>query len=232
MIELRNKTYKATIDPQGAWLVNFSDTSGAILFPRTELTYPDGAVKMRGGSHVCLPNFGPDVEFGLDQHGFGRTLAWKIESQLDHTVILLLRGGAEMYSDLVSRLTYSLTSRGLQMNLALQNKGSQSLPIAPGFHPYFSIRSEDTSVIIDGQELAFNDLSDMKLIQSDGRELWLDGRRLRLSSSMLWWAHWTDRAGDYLCIEPTFDGNAFTDSSYHLLQPGDEYETTLRIDIL
>ena len=118
------------------------------------------------------------------------------------------------------------------MNLALQNKSSKSLPIAPGFHPYFSIRSEDTSVIIDGQELAFNDLSDMKLIQSDGRELWLDGRRLRLSSSMLWWAHWTDRAGDCLCIEPTFGGNAFTDSSYHLLQPRDEYETTLRIDIL
>lgn len=232
MIELQNERFSASIDPEGGWLVSFSDNEGDILFPRSQITYPDGTVKTRGGSHVCLPNFGPDAEFGMDQHGFGRISEWKIESQSESSVTLLLQGGTEQYKDLSSRLTYELKSTGLQMNLDLYNNGSQSLPVAPGFHPYFQTRAEDTFIVVDGSELAFSDLSEMKLVESEGRELWLAGRRLKLTSSMKHWAHWTDRVDEYICVEPTVRGNAFLDGSYDLLAPYTRYQTDLCVDIL
>lgn len=232
MIIIKTTDYQAEIDPLGAWLVSFRDyDSRDILFPRQTISYTDGSIKQRGGSHVCLPNFGPDSEFGLAQHGFGRTLLWEVESAATDQVTLQLRGGSQQYSGLLSRLTYELTATGLVMRLQLRNEGKQPLAVAPGFHPYFQTDKDDTAVKVDDKEFLFVDLAEMQLASADKRAFRLCGKEIVLMSTLKQWAHWTDRFGDYVCIEPTMAGNAFLDATYKLLQPGHTKRCTFRIDI-
>ena len=51
-----------------------------------------------------------------------------------------------------------------------------------------------------------------RFIDGNVQYLTTAGRNLTLRSDQLTcWAIWTDRLGNYICVEPTFCGNAFVD---------------------
>jgi glucose-6-phosphate 1-epimerase len=137
-IELFNGSAKAIIDPRGAWLTNLSDDYGDILYPKRTLVAGDGTKKARGGSHVCLPNFGPGGDSGQPQHGFGRVMDWEVTDTTAASAMLTLAHGNNDYANLSALLTYHLESQSIIMTLEVTNDGAADMRLAPAFHPHFS----------------------------------------------------------------------------------------------
>lgn len=214
---------KAIIDPKGAWLTNLSDTDGDVLFPRRTLG-DNGAKKLRGGSHVCMPNFGPGGSSGLDQHGFGRMLPWNIIDRTESSLLLSLDSGEGDYVDMAALMTYQLADRALLVTLELTNNSDDELRVAPGFHPYL-LASVEGSVIVDDTTYKTDELGEVVFIEGNEHELVTSAGTFHMRSDELTqWALWTDRLGQYVCLEPTLAGFSFRDSAApsakEILPPG------------
>ncbi len=233
MVTLKNEKFSAVVDPIGGWLTHFSDDNGAILYPKTMLKDESGDEKIRGGNHVCLPNFGPGGESDLAQHGFGRTATWEVLEAEQSQVRLTLEGGAAGYEGLISELHYTLRQDGISMRLIVMNVGNEPLAIAPAFHPYFALPEGEDTVLVNDETLTLSDLHEMKLVDGESRHLLAGHRNIHLESRNLpTWAHWTDELGKYVCVEPTMAGYAFENNTQRLLQAGELAEFDLNIAIL
>lgn len=230
-IELWNGTTKALVDAQGGWLTNLADESGAILYPRRTLQEVDGTTRVRGGLHVCVPNFGPGGESGLERHGFARNATWEVIDRDIPCVRLMLRGGAPGYEGLVSILNYTLGEASLMVTLELKNEGDTPLRVAPGFHPYFALQDGERAVRLDDDVVHLGEIGGTEFTSKVVGVLATQQRTVQIASSDLpLWALWTDQLGPYICVEPTFAGNAFTlgESSDQIIAPGenDSYAAT------
>jgi len=212
MLEIRSGNVIATIDPKGGYVVSLRDKQGDILFPRKIFTDPTtGTQKVRGGSHVCLPNFGPGGSSDLPQHGYGRVSNWRPVFEDVSDVFLVLDTGPGVYRRVRTELHYELTEHSLEMALLVYNYGDTVVRFAPAFHPYFALGGS-LSVELDGQHLPLGDLADTRFTNGETHILEINGRALTLESSELRrWALWTDSLDAYVCVEPTLDGNAFLD---------------------
>lgn len=212
-IELWNGSAKAIIDPRGAWMTNLSDDRGDVLFPKRKLNTIEGEAKVRGGSHVCLPNFGPGGDSGQPQHGFGRLMDWDITEQTANRVALQLEKGGQGYEKLQSKLVYDLGSSSITMELEVKNTGDEDLRVAPAFHPYFAVLGGE-EVKINGDVQPLEDLADTLFVTGDSQALELPLRKITLSSWQLpVWAQWTDQLGTYVCVEPTVGGYTFLEEA-------------------
>lgn len=224
-IELFRGETKAIIDPQGAWLTNLSDQRGDILFPKRTLQATDGSKKVRGGSHVCLPNFGPGGASGLPQHGFGRVKTWEVSERDDASVTLLLEKGEGIYETLGSTLTYELNEHRLVMTLEVANGGQQPLRIAPAFHPYIAVPRDSKEVMIGTEPVGLDDLNEAQFVTAEKQTVTTSQRTVTLKSKRLTtWALWTDQLGPYVCVEPTLGGFTFlneTPNAEELLDVGE-----------
>ena len=220
-IELYSGATKAIISTKGGYVTNLADDRGDVLFPKRVLTTADGAEKTRGGCHVCLPNFGPGGEFGLEQHGFGRTSEWRVVTQSQTSIELILAGEGD-YADMDSFLRYEVAEGAFTLQLTLKNNGLSPLPVSPGFHPYF-YRGGQAPTLAGVTYKDLTEFAEVKFIDGDNQHLAVAGRQLTLQSNGLSrYAVWTDQLGDYLCVEPTQSGNAFLEdiTRTDTLQPG------------
>lgn len=217
-IELYAGDTKAIIATKGGYVTNLADRSGDIFFPKRTL-----GEKVRGGCHVCLPNFGPGGEHGLVQHGFGRSSEWEVVRRSEVLVELVLTG-LGTYRDTTFSLTYELHDTALEMSLTVKNQGNTSRKVSPGFHPYFYCGG--TAVEINGKR--YEDLAEFGeavFVGSDTLRIQIANRRLLLhSDELLSWALWTDQLGDYFCVEPTQSGFAFAEdiTRADTIEPGTE----------
>lgn len=219
-IELYSGDTKALISTRGGYVTNLSDLNGDILFPKRALKAQDGSEKIRGGSHVCLPNFGPGGESGQEQHGYGRTSEWAVESSDASSVVLTLAGEGE-YDGLAARLEYAVDDQELTSALTLTNESTAPLRIAPAFHPYFVHKGK---VHVDGQPVNLNEFKEAVFIDGTKHILSTDTRLITLMAGNLpRWAQWTDQLGSYFCLEPTQSGFAFSEdlSRADELAPGE-----------
>lgn len=191
-----------------------------VLFPRTQLKNKSGEMRTRGGLHVCLPNFGPDNKFGLNQHGFGRESVWQVVEQSITRVVLLLEGGAKPYEKLQSTLEVVLSDRKLDSRLALKNLGDEVLEVAPAFHPYFATKKDEVSFRLDDENLQLDELEGT-IFRDNVKSAKIGGRKIIFNQTNLnHFAIWTDLLGDYVCVEPSFAGNAFVDGGTEELGAG------------
>lgn len=222
IIELRRSDRKAILDTHGGYLTNYADDQGDIIYPKRAISTAGGEQKIRGGCHVCMPNFGPGGESGLDQHGYGRTSDWNIMESTDTHVVLGLVGQGD-YADMPAQIRYELTDASLDITLNLVNNGQVALDVGPAFHPYFATGDH---TVVDGQ--AFNVLAYSDMVLSDQlseRVINTNHHTIVLKSAdMPYWAQWSDRLGDYFCIEPSYGGFTFIDQNHRrtdTLQPGE-----------
>ncbi len=203
---------KLTADAHGAWITSLGDENGDILFPRTPIVNHSGETKLRGGCHVCVPQFGPTTSktgLVLAQHGFGRDSPWTLQDSSASTLTFNLAPTHEEYQDLQIVLTYTLSERSLAMELSLHNDGVCDLRVASAFHPYFATNRAAT-VGLDDETLAVDDFQETKFFEASRKVLEINRRTLTLSSEELnTWAVWSDRLGEYFCVEPTLGGNRF-----------------------
>lgn len=198
------------VDPIGAYLTTLVDGQGSpILFPKSLI-----GDKVRGGSHVCLPAFGPDESGKLPQHGYGREVEWDIIASPDGRVIQCEHTQQEgLYAGLQSRLIYQLAEgadgSALQTRLSLFNRSKEDMPISPGFHPYFAVDPDD--IRLNGEQISLSDFEPFQdLGTSEVMVLKTAGRTVTISSPDLQhFIVWSDVRDNYLCIEPTFAGSGF-----------------------
>lgn len=230
MIRLAYEGQVVEVSAQGAIVSVYSVGGKDVFFPRREI-----GGSMRGGSHVCLPNFGPDEKTGQSQHGYGRAVQWDVVKANEQVVELeyLHRGG--VYDGLYSRIRYNLGSDGLSMHLLLHSQGDREMVIAPGFHPYFALPDGVDSVAVGESVFEVGAVAGTDWVDVDSEVVVALGeRRLLIESvNMGRWAVWTESPADYICVEPTVAGNA------HVLggplgwriEPGSEVEFSVRIEV-
>lgn len=141
---------KVVVLPQeGALVSRFTLGERDILFPDQEFVIGKEK-KRRGGMPILFPQAGPLTEeqdqFRLPPHGFARDLSWeKIVS--DKTKAVLSLGPSDETRpnypyQFGLGLQVTAEQGGLDYELSVSNNGEEVMPIAPGFHPYFSIPAE------------------------------------------------------------------------------------------
>lgn len=231
-VELVHDTTKAIIDPQGAYLTNLSDDNGDLFYPKRNLRTEMGGTKLRGGCHICLPNFGPGGNSSQPQHGFGRTSLWEVTDKTESGIILTLAEGEGEYKDMTTVLTYQLADTMIMMTCEVTNNGTEPLRVAPAFHPYFSLTGED-EVEIDGQKEPLDGLAEAQFMNGDNHKLTTASRTFAMTSTNLpVWAKWTDQLGKYVCVEPSQGGFTFledTPKPDELLAAGESKTYTVSI---
>lgn len=225
---LHTEVSEAGIDTSGAWLTYFQVRGSDVLCPRRVYTLSDGLEKLRGGSHVCFPNFGPGGQSSLVQHGFGRTSDWAVVRQADDAVELALSPQNSVYARVSVQLVYRLTSTDLSMELCVTNKGKSGVPIAPAFHPYFMADTGQSAV--DGAMYRHDDLAEAAFLATDVRRLRTGSVDVTVRQRGLpQWVLWTDKLGPYVCLEPTAVGYGFVDGTAVMLAAGIQWKGALTI---
>ncbi len=231
--EIKHGETKLNIDSHGAWITSLSSGGRDIFYQFAKLDDGAGKTKLRGGCHVCLPNFGADATGRLGQHGFGRTDEWSLIDQTDDSLSLKQISDHEGYEGLESILNLQLGTSALNMELATNNTGSESMRLAPAFHPYFKIGSA-SEISVNGQIFAVDQCAGTEFVEANQIDLKIADIALTLTSDNLnTWALWSDNLGDYFCVEPTFGGSRFLQEnpkSDELLPPGQSKSYGLKIE--
>jgi galactose mutarotase-like enzyme len=112
----------------------------------------------RWGMPLMIPNFsrlkqGIFQEKGttLPIHGFGRILPWTVTEQDQASVTIQLTSDEHTRPQYPYEFTFTariVAGEGtLTYTLTMENRNAESMPIAPGFHPYFSVAQEDKAKI-------------------------------------------------------------------------------------
>ena len=218
------------IDAGGAYVRFLNDENGQPIFAPLTRLGPDQ--KKRGGCHVCLPYFGADVS-GRPQHGFARDLEWRIEEREDGSVSAFFDTDVPLWEGFRAQIEYTAGERQFAMELKVFNGSTEARRVSPGFHPYFALEGNDFE--LDGRRLKANEFGEAQFIEGSSHHFETSTHTLILHSDELQtWALWSDRLGDYFCIEPTFRGPSQEAGTEPLdgeqLLPGEErsYRFTIR----
>ena len=119
-----------------------------------------GNVK-RWGLPLMIPNFsrlkdGIFQEKGttLPIHGFGRNLPWTVVDHSDTSISIQLSSSDATRHNYPYEFTFTATvtvSEGtLLYTLAMENRNDEIMPIAPGFHPYFTVaQTEKPHLVVE-----------------------------------------------------------------------------------
>jgi galactose mutarotase-like enzyme len=106
------------------------------------------------------------------------------------------------------------------------------LRVAPGFHPYFAVEPSETSVKVNDRAYELNTLAGTEFMVADTARLRTSTRDISITQENLTtWAIWTDKLGNYVCVEPTFCGNRFLGDERpdELLAPGETKQYSITI---
>ena len=134
-IILRNQSATMQVNTMGGYIDSLILKGREVLFPKTSVQVGDDT-KLRGGMHVCLPQFGPDSKNHLAQHDFGRTSDWEIRHQNESDIGLKLISTEKGYEHVEWLLDYSLPNENEAIAiLTVCNYGESPIRTSPGFHP-------------------------------------------------------------------------------------------------
>ena len=228
-IKLKEKNLEMTVNSYGAYIEKFSKNNKPIFFPKLILKIK-GDLKTRGGMHPCLPNFGKSHIKNLAQHGFGRNSFWDVENRGENFIDLKLDGKGE-YENSIYKIRYQLKDSSLFLYLETINKSKKDLEIAPGFHPYFYI---DKNFKIKGLDLENIRLEDTYFLKE--KKAYLKSKYFNISiecENFKEFAVWTDFNGDYLCLEPCYNGPSFSKeiNNPYILKSGQTFKENIKISI-
>ncbi len=120
-----------------------------------------GNVK-RWGIPLMIPNFSrlkngifQEKQTTLPIHGFGRVMPWKVIQKSDDSISIQLTDNEATRRDYPYAFAFTATivagEGTLIYTLTMENRSSETMPIAPGFHPYFAMGQGDKKgLVIDG----------------------------------------------------------------------------------
>ncbi len=148
-IVLESGTSRAAVIPEICLVSDFQVGPWQVLY-RPQQT---GNVR-RWGLPLMIPNFGrlKDGRFeekgtDLPIHGFGRVLPWTVTHQEPDRLDLELQSSEATRASYPYEFTFlskiTLSEGKLTYLLTMHNEGNEPMPIAPGFHPYFTIGQQE-----------------------------------------------------------------------------------------
>ena len=137
------------IIPEICLVTHFQVGSWRVLYRPMET----GNVK-RWGMPLMIPNFSrlkdgifQEKHTTLPIHGFGRILPWEVTEQNETQLSMQLRSSDVTRPDYPYEFTFTATitvsEQTLTYTLFMENRNDETMPIAPGFHPYFSVAQQD-----------------------------------------------------------------------------------------
>ena len=122
-----------------------------------------GNVK-RWGLPWMIPNFSrlkdgvfKEKETTLPAHGFGRNLPWSVVERSSNSLSMQLLSSESTRTSYPYEFTFTSTIQTgegtLTYTALIENRSDESMPIAPGFHPYFTIsQANKARLVTDGPE--------------------------------------------------------------------------------
>jgi galactose mutarotase-like enzyme len=153
VINLQNSKNILSIDTLGAQILSWQTKVGQNFKP----VFFSSNNPKRSGMPIMFPFCGPlkdnKFEFSnleIPQHGFARIVDWTIKYSDENKVILVFN-----YMDLSDyyKLAYpfqfelnfvvELVDSGIKTTLEVHNWDTRSMPVCPGFHPYFFVEADD-----------------------------------------------------------------------------------------
>lgn len=113
----------------------------------------------RWGLPLMIPNFGrlqndlfAEKGITLPTHGFGRTLPWPVVDHSEDSITLQLESSEATLTsypyEFSFRAKITVGEGTLTYTLTMENRGEETMPIAPGFHPYFNVAQEDKAALV------------------------------------------------------------------------------------
>jgi Galactose mutarotase and related enzymes len=113
----------------------------------------------RWGIPLMIPNFsrlrnGLFIEKNtqLPTHGFGRDMPWSVIQQDTASVAMQLTSNKQTRAQYPYEFTFTaliaVSAETLTYTLSMENLSAEVMPIAPGFHPYFSVVQQDKQEVV------------------------------------------------------------------------------------
>ncbi len=256
------------ITPARGGLVTRFVVDGEEVLYLEEETLVDPSKNVRGGIPILFPSPGPLTNGRFDwrglsgemkQHGFARTLPWRVVTSGRREAVLELTSSADTRDafpwDFALSFRYVLAGPKLSIEQTVENSSSVALPFALGLHPYFRVPQTDKPRTllptratrawdnVAKREIALLgsiDLSaeevDLHLLDhgANGASLVLpSGRSIHVHATSHYgrWVVWTLGGRDFVCLEPWTAG---ADALNHgtdlfVLEPGTQKR--LRVDV-
>lgn len=252
-------TVSAVILPEkGATAVSLKKEGTEFLYRwEDNLNSPE---RPRCGIPFLFPTFGRMQEetyrwngqdYHMAIHGFAHTSAWAVAKHTEDTLVLNLAGPVEgVYPfDFLVTLTFSITDGALEIRQDYENRGTEAIPYAFGFHPYFLLDALEharvhalADVRIDfasGKMLPFGQgtvtLTEPESAPEVGAalaglsspvvlEIPEEHRKLTMAFSPDFpqLVLWHPKNATFLCVEPINGSpNGFNTENYLTLQPGE-----------
>lgn len=219
-ITLIKGTTQAFVRPtEGGIVSRFRVDNTDIFFQDQIVQTPDGP-KRRGGNPLLFPNAGPlpkgNKEFpNLKQHGFARNKAWTVKdiSPERDFIVLGLSSDEETKAlypyDFEAELRISVDDGTLREELSVTNRSEVTMPIAPGFHPYFQVPIEKRKEVktnifgFNPEEFDWNSSPDFSRQVFVSLQLPGSGEiSIKSSEEFQKLIVWSEPDRPHLCIEP------------------------------
>lgn len=273
--------YELTNSEANSWLKVVPERGGIItgfgvegeetLFINKETLY-HAEKNIRGGIPILFPISGQldngEYEWNgkiyhMKNHGVARNNPWEvIATKADEeqaSITLRLKSNAETKIefpfDFELIFTYTLTTEGLDVHQQYMNHSDASMPMYPGFHPYFKTTHKDLSYITDAKTyLDYNDMAvkeiEGRLDLADKKESFalLDATKkeiafelpdrkktisLTYGNEFNYVVLWTEKGQDFVCVEPwmALTNELNRKEELVMVKPGETLRTTLNISV-
>lgn len=209
------------LSPQGGVVTNWRVGAMDILYPQ-QIVAVGNEQKLRGGVHVCFPNFGEvPRRHRLPKHGFVRGLDGIKQSDptFVESTVTFAKGKKGNWRHCKVKIAASLQEGGRQLRYSLRadlekNRDVETLPFNLGMHPYFSTPYGEAMLHVGGSSYPIQGLiEEPRYIPYGGRaalsipgcgaiEIWADHRLAPLRTAHL--VLWRDSI-EYVCVEPILE---------------------------
>jgi galactose mutarotase-like enzyme len=113
----------------------------------------------RWGLPLMIPNFSRlkngvflEKNTKLPIHGFGRLLPWDVTAQDEASLTMQLMSSEATRASYPYEFTFTAAIAAgagtLTYTVTMENRGAETMPIAPGFHPYFAVAQQDKPRVV------------------------------------------------------------------------------------
>ncbi|APR05465.1 D-hexose-6-phosphate mutarotase [Thauera chlorobenzoica] len=142
---------RAIVSLHGAQVLSWIPPGGEERLYLSPLARFDGSAAIRGGVPVCFPQF---AELGpLPRHGFARTISWSLTAERsgkDFALVTLTLSDSDATRALWpypfwAELGILIEDSRLDLELEVENTGSEALEFTAALHTYLAVREVEQS---------------------------------------------------------------------------------------
>ena len=245
---------KASVAPARGALVSALQVGTKQVLYLDRATFEDETKNVRGGIPVLFPYAGK-LENGtlkatgteMGQHGFGRNRAWQVKERKPWLVrMVLMHEESDRKAfpfKFVAEQSCTILPRGLQVELCVLNTGDKTMPVSPGWHPYFSCPAADKGKLkalaasVDQSQFSNDREFDFGVTAPPhGRANFevprLGTLTLSFSPEMRHLQFWSQPGKDFVCIEPfTGPNNTINTDQRVDIPPGSAHTFCMKIEV-